>query len=312
MMKIRSILVASDLSEGSDEIVAAAGSLAAATEAELHLLHAFDFPAVGHTGDEVVPASFPDRIDVAVRALQAQAKRSVPPSVKVGSTTVEIYVAHRAILDAARGAAVDLIVLGPHRRGRTGDGILGSTADRVLRTAKAPCLVVRAPLSIPLRKVVTPVDLSEPARGALDMALEWSTMLGQSGEGTAATELLALHVLPRALDLPEFGIDPDASGARLHREIDEARQRIGGASQVAVREEVRWGDRPVDEIVRAASEESADLLVLGTHGHGVLTRALIGSVASGVAARADCPVLLVPPALWEPGATEGETDTRVG
>ncbi|HEU0078622.1 MAG TPA: universal stress protein [Longimicrobiaceae bacterium] len=39
-------------------------------------------------------------------------------------------------------------------------------------------------------------------------------------------------------------------------------------------------------------------LVLDTHGHGALRRALVGSIASAVARGAGCPVLLVPPALW--------------
>ena len=39
--------------------------------------------------------------------------------------------------------------------------------------------------------------------------------------------------------------------------------------------------------------------MLGTHGHGALARALIGSVSSAVARRAECPVLLVPPRYWQ-------------
>ena len=55
----------------------------------------------------------------------------------------------------------------------------------------------------------------------------------------------------------------------------------------------------MDEIVRHLEASGADLVALGTHGPGLLKRALIGSVASGVARRAPCPVLLVPPELWQ-------------
>lgn len=56
----------------------------------------------------------------------------------------------------------------------------------------------------------------------------------------------------------------------------------------------RWvvGHAP-DEIVKAAQRDKADMIVMGTHGHGVFGRALMGSVAQRVVADSDIPVLLV-------------------
>ena len=50
---------------------------------------------------------------------------------------------------------------------------------------------------------------------------------------------------------------------------------------------------PDKEIVRAGQEQSADLLVIGTRGRGVLGRVLLGSVAQAVVRHATCPVLTV-------------------
>ena len=50
---------------------------------------------------------------------------------------------------------------------------------------------------------------------------------------------------------------------------------------------------PAAEIVRAAQREKANLIVMGTHGHGLLGRAVMGSVAQRVVADSDVPVLLV-------------------
>jgi nucleotide-binding universal stress UspA family protein len=66
-----------------------------------------------------------------------------------------------------------------------------------------------------------------------------------------------------------------------------------------VREELLWGEPPAEEIVRYAEDNRADLIVLGTHGYGAVRRAVIGSVASEVARRASCAVLLVPPQAWD-------------
>ena len=48
-----------------------------------------------------------------------------------------------------------------------------------------------------------------------------------------------------------------------------------------------------DAIVRFAKRQRADLIVMGTHGHGILARALLGSVAEKVIARASCPVMTI-------------------
>jgi len=50
---------------------------------------------------------------------------------------------------------------------------------------------------------------------------------------------------------------------------------------------------PAEEIVRATKREKAHLIVMGTHGHGLLGRALMGSVAQKVVAECEIPVLLV-------------------
>lgn len=50
---------------------------------------------------------------------------------------------------------------------------------------------------------------------------------------------------------------------------------------------------PSDEILKVAKREGAHMIVMGTHGHGLISRALMGSVAQKVVADADIPVLLV-------------------
>jgi len=50
---------------------------------------------------------------------------------------------------------------------------------------------------------------------------------------------------------------------------------------------------PSQEVVLAAKREKAQMIVMGTHGHGLLGRALMGSVAQKVVAETDVPVLLV-------------------
>lgn len=56
----------------------------------------------------------------------------------------------------------------------------------------------------------------------------------------------------------------------------------------------RWAvGRPGEEILKAARKEKANLIVMGTHGHGILGRALLGSVAQNVITDCEIPVLMV-------------------
>lgn len=300
MIKIRSILVATDLADDSDEVVKAGAALAALTGAELHLLHSFDLELSPYNPLAPELPNFENRIRAAEDELRAQARRAVPHSVPVTSVEVVVYAAHRTILECATARGADVIVLGAHRKRGAGGPFLGTTADRVVRTAEVPCLIVRGPLSLPLRRVLVPFDISDPARAALDVAIAWAATF-RPGGGTPPVhpELLLLHVSPRAFDVENFPFDQQVIVPELRREGEDALARVAADAGVRIREEVRWGDRPADEIVQLAAEEKVDLLVMGTHGRGAVKRALIGSVASGVARRATCPVLLVPPALWK-------------
>jgi universal stress protein A len=49
---------------------------------------------------------------------------------------------------------------------------------------------------------------------------------------------------------------------------------------------------PAAEIVRIATDEQAEMIVLGTHGRTGLSRLLMGSVAEAIVRRAPCPVLI--------------------
>ena len=50
---------------------------------------------------------------------------------------------------------------------------------------------------------------------------------------------------------------------------------------------------PVEEILEAATKEKSELIVMGTRGHGLIGRTLVGSIAQRVVSESDIPVLLV-------------------
>jgi universal stress protein E len=292
---IRSVLAATDLTPASDDVLGSAARLARASGARLHVIHAFDLELSAYPGIDGSAPTFQGRIAEAEERLGRQLARTLPEGMQASSRELVIYVAHRAIVDRAAQVQADVIVLGPHRS-RT-SGLLGTTADRVIRSAPCPCLVVRRPLELPLWRVMVPMDLSPPSLGALDTALEWVDGLG-AGTGDLpipAAGVEVVHVIPRFFQSGALPVSHATVGSALSEQVEKVLARHGA---VDVREELLWGDGAAGEIVRYAEQQAAGLIVLGTHGHGALKRALIGSVASAVARAAPCPVLLVPPARW--------------
>lgn len=284
---VRSILVASDLSERSDAAMRGAAAISELTGAALHVLHAFDLEMV--RTDE--PATFPERVEAAEQALDAQILRVVPSRVPVASRKVEVYLPHKAILARAEQVSADLIVLGRHRKGAA-NAILGSTADRVVHEATLPCLVVPGVLRLPLRSVVVPVDPLKPAPSVARLALAWATSLGVIETEPPGTVLYVTSVIPED---PRVSLDVDRTVEdRLEEEIGSELEAAPRPTNVDVRSAIVRDDSAAQGILRYASEVDADLLVLGTSAPGTVRRAIMGSVASAVSRASETPVLLVP------------------
>ncbi|MHB1167812.1 MAG: universal stress protein [Longimicrobiales bacterium] len=289
--RITSILVASDLSESAAPVLRSAAALAALAEAELHVVHAVERDGLFDVGTE--------RVEEARHALRQQLTAALPAQAHATSVRVEAGRAHRVIIDLADEVGADLIVIGPHRGPEATSQVLGTTADRLVRTSEVPCLIVHEPISLPLRCVIIPTDLSNAAEGALDVGLIWSAALRQPRGSGSTTSVRMLLVVPEGVPDEAEGDPPNTFSKReLDRHVQAACERTGCAPSLEIEQEVANGD-PAEVILQRAEENDADLLVLGTHGQGALARALIGSVSSLVARRARCPVLMVPPRYWQ-------------
>lgn len=269
LLTLKSILVATSLDETSLPALRTAARLAPLAGARLHLLYVAEAP------DPEAPTR-----------LREFFRRAVPGAPEPDTVRVVDGSPGDAIVRYAGMADTDVAILGPHRGAGAGRE-MGSTAARVVRTAPCPCLVAATELRLPLERIVAPIDLSEAAGGALSVALSWASALRPPGE---KAHLTALHLAP-----------PPASptlAREVHGEVRRARARAGGASQVEIHERIGHESDPVEGILHAAVTERADLLVLGVRGAGGSASGL-GSVSAAVARATPCPLLMVPPVIWE-------------
>lgn len=291
---IRSILAATDLSPKSIEALQAAAALAALTEAELHVVHAVE-PSPADSGSGVWMLR---RIQDGRDALRARVQSAIPEQVRVSTAHVAFERAPAAILERAEQVRADLIVIGPHRTRAFGDQVLGTTADRLVRESTVPCLVVRGPLTLPLRRFLVPSDLSAVAVGSLAVALGWAEALQGPAPGAEGAELTVLHVdTPTASDDEGFKRSYERR-SELNQEVTTVLRLRRPSRSLRVRQEFLQAASPPEEILRFAREDEVDLLIMGTRGDRPLVKTLVGSVSAAVARASEIPVLLIPPRVW--------------
>ena len=131
---------------------------------------------------------------------------------------------------------------------------------------------------IALNRIVVPTDFSDYGRLAVQYAAAFAEQF--------ASELHLLHVIDDYFSLaPEARLMLPNREQYLHAEASKIRNVVESASV----------GQPFVEIVRYARKNSADLIVMGSHGRTGLTHALLGSVAERVIRKANCPVLTVRP-----------------
>jgi len=149
--------------------------------------------------------------------------------------------------------------------------------------------------------ILAPTDLSEAAHAGVQAAFD---LVSEGGK------VIVLHVIddiPLTYGYVGMSIPDPQVVARLMKGAEEELEACipPHPPGIEVTEKVLTGN-PFEVIVRLASEEEVDLVVMGTHGRSGLKHALIGSVTEKTIRRSPCPVLVIPPTA-QPGSEEGET-----
>jgi nucleotide-binding universal stress UspA family protein len=148
------------------------------------------------------------------------------------------------------------------------------------------------PVSLP-RRILVAIEGSEPSLRESSMRAASYTLKLASATGA---ELVAVCVV----QIPEYVEENTRASLRdeLFRKSGEALEQVG---KLASESKVRFSSKILETsgaiattICAHAAKEGVDLIVLGTRANtSSLTKMMLGSVASGVASNADCPVLVV-------------------
>ncbi len=148
MILLKNILVATDFGEASDEALSYGRDLARTYGATLHVLHVAENLVARYANVEalaILPQLQTD-IDEAARKRMAELVTDEDRTMLHAKPVVlAAFGAAEAIVEYAKTYNVDVIVMGTHGRGGFAHLLMGSVAERVVRTAPCPVLTVRHP-----------------------------------------------------------------------------------------------------------------------------------------------------------------------
>lgn len=293
------ILVALDGSEYSRRALSflASRSTLIGAEPEVHLLNVQ--PSIPRYAAAQLGRAVTQRI------YQAEADTVLEPARKVlaragleAETLADSGHAAERIAAVADDLKADLIVLGAHGYTEFKGLLFGSVTHGVLARSRRPILVLRAtraPRGDGLRVGIA-VDGSKYGLAAVKFALRHRDLFGAAGT------LAMLHVVPDfvmpviadlgGLAVPTFSEEEVGrlQDTDFERSLAPARRLLEKAKVKAA--EVRLEGMAGDAIA-AHAKKNLDVLLVGSHGYGGLKAAVLGSVATRIAARCDTPLLVV-------------------
>jgi nucleotide-binding universal stress UspA family protein len=202
---------------------------------------------------------------------------------------VEIGKPYQLINEIVERESAALIVIGPGKAKNIREKVLGSTADRIVRSSSQPVLVVRSPTPDPYRHLVVAVDFSAASQAAAKAAMQLVP--------DAAVELVHAMEIPLAFEQAMLKAGTPRTEINRHRRARarEARKQISASLK-----DISFGNAGLriiqgdaaQSLVRLSRKGRTDLVVLGTQGGYAITQALLGSVAHHVLRAAGCDVLV--------------------
>lgn len=290
MSRIRHILVAVDRFPQSELALARAIELGRAHDAKVTIVHIVSTLGVQspvtapmHLLEEQALRLGRKHIDEAIR------------TVDLSGLNVEIHVetgsAYTRIVEISRKHGVDLIVLRAHQSRSILERIIGSTADRIIRAAPSPVLVVRRLVMRAYRNVVVAVDFATNAESAAAL----------SAELCPGARLRLVHVMHISAQFEHILRQAGTSQAEIAAfkctlaNFSDERLRILAEKlagrEPATRTKVIEGE-PARSLVHLTRNRSVDLVAVGPYEHSVIHKALLGSVTQRLLREASCDVLI--------------------
>ena len=291
-MNIKKILVPTDFSEASTDVIAAAIKLAGHWGVDevvvMHVvtLHEYD----PHSPEQHFPDVDEIKKQAAAKMMSHLIQRFKTSKISLQCVETRAVAPGAEIVKYAAEQSIDMILMATHGRRGFSHLLLGSVADEVVRTAACPVLIVKQPdVELDhLERVLVPIDFSDSSEKLVNLAAE---ITGQFSHAT----LQLLHVVEEPV-YPSFYMD---GAVMMNDWVEEVEQRAKKRMETLVTNlpakcEVKTyveRGRVASTICDFAISNKSQLIIMPTHGLTGLRRMLLGSVTEEVVRYAECSIL---------------------
>ncbi|OVE81530.1 hypothetical protein BVY03_03520 [bacterium K02(2017)] len=286
----KKIFIPYDLSEPSKNAIKWAAHLKKKFESKITLFHAI--PQITHfAASDIFPAQETTQQEV-LQGIEQDIKDYFIDHEGAEMQGIDIKFGHgsvpEAILKQIAEEQPDIVIMGSH--GYTGISkiLMGSVAEKIVRQSPSMVMIVRGNPSLPLKKVVVPIDFSDHTEDALLLANEIRSL------GEPKIDIVHSIAYPDIVHYPHHftaytknNIEKSSEETAQNNlnKILEKHSSLSGKTQL-----LKEGT-PAKEICKYAKENLADLIIIPTHGHTGFSHLFMGSVAESTVRYAPCSVL---------------------
>lgn len=292
-MQIKKVLVPVDFSPPSTLAVNNGIALARKFRAKLSLLHVVEAPSA-------LLYTFPTESDRIEAQRKDHAEKMLPLLVGTedqDDLDVSFIVRAGDIEDVIRTVVAeeraDVVVMGTHGRSLFGRLLIGSVTQALLRRLGLPVFTVcRVSRPLEFKRILFGTDFGPNSENGLQFAFD---MAGQTG-----ASLIIAHTMDKrpamTYETPEVRelFDEQRTEAlnQAHKKFDQFKEEAN-RREVSLECVLSEGDA-AETLVRVADETEADFIVIGLRKQGMMSRALLGSIAEPVLRAAHVPVFSIP------------------
>jgi nucleotide-binding universal stress UspA family protein len=284
-LSVDSVVFATDFSKSSENAGRYAHLLARYFGAHLIVTHAFLSSQAAMEAEALSHRQSRERSEM-LALLSRVAQSMAGDDVKASSFLLEGNTPE-SIAQLAEKHAPCLVVLGTHGAGRMTRGLIGSTADKILRSTAWPCLVVgphvpdASPQAIPFKRILFATDFTPEAAHAAIYAV---TLATEAGADIDVLNVMPQHIVSHPERIAELE-------KQFFRELDrvvpqQAREFCNPHTFV----DTGNAHRRILEHIR---DFGVDLLVIGVRNSSHLDLEIRTSNAFGLVAESSCPVLTI-------------------
>lgn len=299
----RTLVVGTDFSQGAEAALEAVQWMSRVFKVRrVHLVH------VVETASWISPTlvAYGELLEMAMEAAQERLLRvglEVPASVEV-TREARIGAPAKELAEAAESAGASMLVLATHGRSGLARAMLGSVTSDLVRVSNVPVFVVPVGREFPdsFGRVVAAVDLSPVSARVVEAASDWVDHCPESRLQVVSMYDHPVATVGEGEMLPHYPSPEEIEkmGDAVRTQVDQLVRRYGPKSG-SVDVEV-LSRSPAAQVILDVSElTQAEMIVVGTSGHSVWQRLLLGTTATRVLNEAHRPVLVIPHALPEQG-----------